>query len=161
MALTSGASAIVSGLCHAANAPGPLGGCKSTASWRRFREGKGMPVPVSELISRAKAEIRCISAEEAAQRIRTESGLILLDVREPEEHAKDSISASVNIPRGLLEMKIKDVCSNPDQPILIHCAGGGRAALATKSLKDMGYTAVSSIDARFSDLQSAVADDGS
>ena len=120
-----------------------------------------MPVPVSELISRAKAAIRCISAEEAAQRIRTESGLILLDVREPEEHAKDSISASVNIPRGLLEMKIKDVCPNPDQPILIHCGGGGRAALATKSLNDMGYTAVSSIDARFSDLQSAVADDGS
>ncbi len=120
-----------------------------------------MPVPVSELISRAKAEIRCISAEEAARRIRTESGLIFLDVREPEEHAKDSISASVNIPRGLLEMKIGDVCSNPDQPILIHCAGGGRAALATKSLNDMGYTAVSSIDARFSDLQSPVADDGS
>ncbi len=120
-----------------------------------------MPVPVSELISRAKAAIRCISAEEAAQRIRTKSGLILLDVREPEEHAKDSISGSVNIPRGLLEMKIEDVCSNLDQPILIHCAGGGRAALATKSLQDMGYTAVSSIDARFSDLQSAVADGGS
>jgi rhodanese-related sulfurtransferase len=58
-------------------------------------------------------------------------------------------------------MTIEDVCSNPDQPILIHCGGGGRAALATKSLNDMGYTDVSSIDARFSDLQSAVADDGS
>ncbi len=120
-----------------------------------------MPVPVSELISRAKAAIRCVSAEEAAQRIRTQAGLILIDVREPEEHAKDSISGSVNIPRGLLEMKIEDVCSNPDQQILIHCAGGGRAALATKSLQDMGYTAVSSIDARFSDLQSAAAEDGS
>ncbi len=120
-----------------------------------------MPVPVSELISRAKAAIRCLSAAEAAQRIRTESGLILLDVREPEEHAKDSIPGSVNLPRGLLEMKIENVCSNPDQPILIHCAGGGRAALATKSLQDMGYTAVSCIDARFSDLQSAVANDGS
>ncbi len=117
-----------------------------------------MLAPVSDLISRAKAAIRCISAEEAAQRIRTESGLILLDVREPEEHAKDSVSGSVSIPRGLLEMKIEGVCSNPDQPILIHCAGGGRAALATKSLQDMGYTAVSSSDARFSDLQSSVAE---
>ncbi len=65
-----------------------------------------MPVPASELISRAKAAIRCISAEEAAQRIRTESGLILLDVREPEEHAKDSVAGSVNIPRGLLETSV-------------------------------------------------------
>ena len=115
-----------------------------------------MPVPVSELISRAKAAVRCISAEEAAQRIRTESGALILDVREPEEHAQGSIPGSVNIPRGLLEIKIEGVCSGPDQPILVHCAGGGRAALAAQSLQDMGYTAVSSIDAQFSDLQAAV-----
>ena len=96
-----------------------------------------MPISVSELISRAKAAVRCISAEEAAQLIQTKSEVLLLDVREPKEHAEGSIPGSVNIPRGLLEMKIEGVCSGPDQPILVHCAGGGRAALAAQSLQDM------------------------
>ena len=54
----------------------------------------------------------------------------------------------MHVARGSLEGRAdpESPTYNPafkrDQPVLLHCAGGGRAALAGKTLKDMGYTKV-------------------
>jgi rhodanese-related sulfurtransferase len=54
----------------------------------------------------------------------------------------------VHVARGSLEGRADpdQPSYNPafkrDQPVILHCAGGGRAALAGKTLKDMGYTKV-------------------
>jgi len=109
---------------------------------------------VQDLIAAAKAGGFCLSAEDAAAKAR-EPGVLLLDVRESVEHEQGAIPVAVHIPRGVLEFKITQVCENKTREILIHCGGGGRASLAAQSLKTMGYSNVSIVDAKFEDFASA------
>jgi len=78
---------------------------------------------------------------------------VILDVREPKEVNEACLIDSTNIPRGLLEMKITDTCPEPDTPILIHCAAGGRASLSAATLQMMGYSNVHVINAKFDEIR--------
>ncbi|WP_369600224.1 rhodanese-like domain-containing protein [Hahella sp. SMD15-11] len=109
--------------------------------------------PLSELVAEAKRHCTCLSLEEAEQWVRETPGVLLVDVREPAEHAAGAIQGFINIPRGVLEMKLPELCPHPDHPILLHCATGGRAALSAAALKAMGYRQVHIIDAPFDVLQ--------
>ena len=108
----------------------------------------------AELVAEAKAGGSCLDAEQSAAQLKN-SDVLLLDIREPAECANGMIDGAVNLPRGLLEFRIAEVCEDKEKEILIHCAGGGRAALASDSLKSMGYTNVHIVDAMFPDLFAA------
>lgn len=99
---------------------------------------------VPELVAEARAQVRCVDAPTAKAEIANNQG-ILIDVREPAEVAAKAARGAINIPRGVLEMKIGELCPAADQPIYIHCATGGRAALAAQQLMRMGYTQVSAL----------------
>jgi rhodanese-related sulfurtransferase len=73
-------------------------------------------------------------------------------VREPAEHAADTIAGSVNIPRGILEFQIEAVCDGREVAILLCCGSGGRAALAATALTQLGYSDVTSVTGSFVDL---------
>ena len=95
----------------------------------------------------------CKSVTEAKSFYENYEGVIIIDVREPHEVEKSGLTCSVNIPRGLLEMKITEVCETHDIPILIHCAAGGRASLSACTLQMMGYSNVHVIDAPFDEIK--------
>jgi len=111
--------------------------------------------PVSEIVGVAKKKCRRVSAEEAARLVAETDGALVIDVREPSEAAEGSVRGSVNVPRGVLEMKIGKVAPDEDRPLFLHCASGGRAALSACALRDMGYTEVYLIDAKFEDIATA------
>jgi len=111
--------------------------------------------PVSLIVGEAKERCRRLSAEEAVTLVRETEGALVLDVREPSEAAEGSVDGSVNVPRGVLEMKIEKVAPDEDTPLFLHCASGGRAALSACVLRDMGYTDVYLIDAKFDDIAEA------
>ena len=110
--------------------------------------------PVTDFIAEAKAQCRCLDSQAALDFYRQNSGTTIIDVREPGEAEKDKLTDSINIPRGLLEMKIDKECPDPDQPILVHCGAGGRASMAAARLQEMGYTNVFPIDAAYEELKS-------
>ncbi|AFV00271.1 rhodanese-like domain-containing protein [Simiduia agarivorans] len=99
---------------------------------------------VPELVAEARANVRCVDAPTAKAEMANNQG-ILVDVREPGEAAAKAAKGAINIPRGVLEMKIGELCASADQPIYIHCATGGRAALAAEQLLRMGYTQVTAL----------------
>jgi phage shock protein E len=108
---------------------------------------------VNELVQQARQRVRCISAQQALAELDNNRGL-LVDVREPAEVAEQPVSASVNVPRGVLEMKIAALCDE-GRPIYVHCAAGGRATLAAEQLQRMGYRNVTAVVCPVADLQSA------
>ena len=112
-----------------------------------------MPKPVEELISEAKAECRCLDAKAAKEFYDGTTGAIIIDVREPGEANEAKLQQSINIPRGLLEMKITELCPSDELPILLHCGAGGRASLSARALQNMGYHNVHVIDAKFDEIQ--------
>ncbi len=109
--------------------------------------------PVSELVEEAKSQCECLDPESAKKFLSENRNAIILDVREPHEAAESKLPHSVNIPRGVLEMKITELTSDPETPILIHCAAGGRACLAAATLKKMGYQNVYPITAKYEDIK--------
>ena len=108
-----------------------------------------------DLITAAQARISTVDVAAAHQLFTEAAGdALIIDVREADSAAKSKLADSVNISRGLLEMKVCKHCSEPDRLILTHCAGGGRASLAAQTLQDMGYTNVHAITAPFEDIKS-------
>ena len=101
-----------------------------------------------ELLSRTKAEIREIDTAEAEDRIRTGSPVVL-DVREPDEYEQGALDGVIHIPRGHLEAQIENRVADHDAEIIVYCAGGVRSAFAAKTLTELGYTDVVSMDGGF------------
>lgn len=99
---------------------------------------------VPELIKLASKNVRQIDANTAFEEYRRNDGIII-DVREPGEATSSPTKNTINIPRGVLEMKISEISKIPDKALYLHCATGGRATLAVEQLLRIGYTNVSAI----------------
>ena len=71
--------------------------------------------------------------------------LLLLDVREPSEHARASIAGSVLIPLGQLEARAQELGAWRDKRVVIHCHHGGRSARACALLRERGFAQVENL----------------
>lgn len=100
-----------------------------------------------ELLKATKEQIREVSTAEAEAM--WAAGAALLDVREPDEHAQGAIPGSVFIPRGQLESNIEARIPDKSQTVVIHCASGIRSAFAAKTLAELGYIDVVSVEGGF------------
>jgi rhodanese-related sulfurtransferase len=99
---------------------------------------------IPELLREAGEKVRRITASDAASEMNDNHGL-LIDVREPSEHLAKGAVGAINIPRGLLEMKIMEIEKDPLRPIYLHCATSARAILSAEQLNRVGYQNVSVI----------------
>jgi len=73
----------------------------------------------------------------------------LIDVRERDEFVDGHIEGAEFVPRGLLDLKIENLVPNKDDEVILYCGGGTRSALAAKSLEEIGYANVKSMDGGF------------
>ena len=64
---------------------------------------------------------------------------LLIDVREPSEHAASRIEGAELIPLRQLQSHVARLPK--DRPIVVHCAVGGRSAIAVAMLKVQGFDA--------------------
>ena len=94
-----------------------------------------------QYLKQVKSEIREVSVDE----VKAQQPPVLIDVREGDEYNEGYIPGATWIPRGKLELRIEDVVPNRDQEVVLYCAGGNRSALAARSLKELGYSRVSSM----------------
>jgi len=97
-----------------------------------------------DLLSAAKSEITEVDTEGAATAIA--AGAIVLDVREPDEYEEGALLGAIHIPRGHLEAQIEGRIIDKESPIVAYCAGGVRSAFAAKTLAELGYTNVLSME---------------
>ena len=108
-----------------------------------------------ELIAEAQTQIDCVDAVSAKLLYENAENPVIIDVRAAKNAEKSKIKDSINISRGLIEMKIAKHCPDSKTLILTHCGGGGRASLAALTLQKMGYTNVHAITATFDDIKNA------
>ena len=117
---------------------------------------------IQTLVNDAMQEIKTISADEA-HKLFVNNNCNLIDVREINElENSGKVQGANHIPRGMLEVYLdpnSPVFQNgqldQDKEIVLFCAGGVRSALATKSLKDMGYKKTSHIEGGFASIASS------
>jgi rhodanese-related sulfurtransferase len=101
-----------------------------------------------DMIAAADAVVPRLKPDEAKQMV-AGGNVLIVDVRDGTEVAQTGkLKGAVHVARGSLEGRADPTAPtyNPafkqDVALIVHCAGGGRAALAGKTLKDMGYTKV-------------------
>ena len=82
-----------------------------------------------------------VSAVELVQLINRRDAVVL-DVRTPAEYASGHIAGARNIPEAQLAERLKELDRFKTRPIVVSCAGGGRAARAGAVLQKHGYTEV-------------------
>ena len=112
------------------------------------------------LVQEALNEIKTINIDEAYDLLQNNK-CNLIDIRDIRELEKEGrVENSHHVPRGMLEFWLdpesayfKEGKLDPNNEMVLFCAGGLRSALATKSLKDMGFEKVSHIDGGFSALR--------
>ena len=112
------------------------------------------------LVQNALKEIKTINTDEAYELFKSDK-CNLIDIRDIRELEKEGrVENSHHIPRGMLEFWMDPQSAyfqegklDPNKEMVLFCAGGLRSALATKSLKDMGFEKISHIDGGFGALK--------
>ena len=110
-----------------------------------------MATSLKDMLAEANAAVPRLPPQDAGARM-SDGDVLILDVRDPAElQSGGKLKGAINVPRGMLEFR-----ADPDSPyhnaafakdrmVLTYCASGGRAALAGKTLKDLGYDKVFNI----------------
>ncbi len=95
-----------------------------------------------EAAAAAQASYQVIPAEQA-KGMMGQKGVVVLDVRTPEEYAAGHIAGAHNVPLNTLKegQKLSQV-PDSSETILVYCKSGKRAAAASEILLKSGYKKV-------------------
>jgi adenylyltransferase/sulfurtransferase len=85
------------------------------------------------------------TVQELDARRRRGEALLLIDVREPQEHEIARIDGALLLPLGALPERIAEIADWKAKPIVIHCHHGGRSARAVALLQEQGFTRVENL----------------
>jgi rhodanese-related sulfurtransferase len=98
------------------------------------------------VVDDAKSRVKEIDLNEFQRMQDAGEKLVLIDVREDREweagHAQDAIHLS----KGLIERDIERTIPDRSTTMVLYCGGGYRSALATDSIRKMGYENAISLD---------------
>jgi rhodanese-related sulfurtransferase len=104
-----------------------------------------MATSVKQLLAAANATVPRISPHDAAALMKS-AGVIVVDVRDALElRETGKVAGALNISRGTLEFHADPASPTHDQvfdkarTVIVYCSSGSRAALAGKTLQDLGY----------------------
>jgi rhodanese-related sulfurtransferase len=104
-----------------------------------------MATSVKQMMEAANAVVPRITPVQAREMIDKGDALVV-DVRDaPEVEKSGKVAGSIHVSRGMLEFRADpespyhDKHFSKDKTLILYCGSGGRAALAGKVLKDMGY----------------------
>lgn len=92
-----------------------------------------------------------ISVQEASEEI--ESGVVLIDTREPHEAAEARIEGSKLIPPATLLATIEEAAPDKAARTVVYCRSGVRSATAAEQMMELGYTDVVSVEGGILDWQ--------
>jgi rhodanese-related sulfurtransferase len=106
----------------------------------------------AEMVAEAKRHVENLTPAQVAAELR-DGDPLLVDLREPAERAQQGvIEGSVHAPRGMLEFYADPTSAyhrpefQTERRVILHCASGGRSALAAATLAQLGYTDVAHLD---------------
>ena len=108
-----------------------------------------MAATYGDLVAQARKEFRDVPVDELRRRLDANEPVVLVDVREKEEFRAGYLPGAVSVPRGYLEQNIESRVPDKQARVVTYCAGGSRAVLAAKTLRDFGYANVEFFGAGF------------
>lgn len=80
---------------------------------------------------------------DAAREALQSANAIVIDIREPSEHATGVAHGARLLPMSQLSKRISEVPKSSDQPVLLICNSQNRSARVAEQLRAAGYTNIS------------------
>lgn len=121
----------------------------------RVWKGKGMKITSALLAAQAMARITRFSPDEVLKALQNGSGVVV-DIREKDEVTETGIiPGAIHIPRGVLEFHVDPGSPDyradltPEHAVILVCEDGQRSALATETLKTLGFPHVAHLSGGF------------
>tara|TARA_B100000029_G_C17080070_1_gene780192 strand:- start:135 stop:533 length:399 start_codon:yes stop_codon:yes gene_type:complete len=113
------------------------------------------------LVEQALTEIKTLEPSQVKE-LENNDQCTLIDIRDIRELWRDgTIKGAIHIPRGMLEFWLDPQSQyyneekfSKEKKLVLFCAAGLRSALATKTLKDMGYENIAHVNGGFGSLSS-------
>lgn len=97
-----------------------------------------------DFVGEAKKTITEISVVDAKKAF-DKGGYTFVDCRTAKEYKMGHIPGAIHISRGVLEFKAGKMLPDKNANIIVNCKSGGRSALGTCTLCEMGYKNVKSL----------------
>jgi rhodanese-related sulfurtransferase len=117
--------------------------------------GKQHAAAFLKLVQDAKNEVAECTVQDVKQRLDRNEPFHLVDVREDREWDAGHLPRAIHLGKGIIERDVEKTIPDTAAPVVLYCGGGFRSALAAKSLREMGYTNVISMDGGFSGWKNA------
>lgn len=99
-----------------------------------------------KIVNDAKSRVKETTVDQVKQKLDHGDKVLLVDVREESEFAKDHLPGAIHLGKGVIERDIEKRVPNVNTPMILYCGGGFRSAIAADNLQKMGYTNVLSMD---------------
>jgi rhodanese-related sulfurtransferase len=99
-----------------------------------------------KIVNDAKSRVKETTVDEVKQKLDRREKVLLVDVREESEFAKDHLPGAIHLGKGVIERDIETRVPDVKTPMVLYCGGGFRSAMAADNLQKMGYTNVLSMD---------------
>jgi rhodanese-related sulfurtransferase len=99
-----------------------------------------------KLVQDAKLRVQELSVDQVKAKQDRGEKLVLVDVREDHEWAKDHLPGAIHLGKGIIERDVEAQFPDPSTELILYCGGGFRSALVADNLQRMGYARVISMD---------------
>jgi sulfur-carrier protein adenylyltransferase/sulfurtransferase len=95
-----------------------------------------------------KKRIEQLTPEQAYEELKNSNGdVVLLDIREPHEHAEAHLVGDVLVPPVEVAERIDELAPDPSQRLILYCRSGARSARAVNLLKEQfGYDNAANVE---------------
>jgi rhodanese-related sulfurtransferase len=85
------------------------------------------------------ADAKNITVDEAAKLLKTDTNVVVLDVRTPREFEAGHIKGATNINFNDKEFARRVAALDKNKTYIVHCTAGGRSAKACEQIKTMDF----------------------
>jgi rhodanese-related sulfurtransferase len=119
-----------------------------------------MATTARDMVIAAREHLDLLSVQDCAEELASGTSLAV-DVRQTEEWQHGHIDGAVRAPRGLLEFLADpasprhDAALDPARRVIVVCHSGTRAALAGRTLQDLGFADVALMEGGMAAWQEA------
>ena len=124
---------------------------------------------IDDFINEALKSVDELFPWDLEEAIKSNTDILLLDIREPYEFDAMHIKDAINVPRGVLETAcdydyeetVPELVEAREREIILICRSGKRSVLAADVMQQMGYTRVRSLKTGmrgWSDYEQAMVD---
>ena len=98
------------------------------------------PVPVLPLVSLEQARAEHVSGK-----------VLMIDIREPQEHATGVAQGVVLLPMSQVAQRLAEIPKQTDQPVLLICNTQNRSRAVTLALQEQGFSNIRYVDGGMSE----------